>query len=123
MAYVPKQGREYVAIACKLRFTRCCAGDTYSGTHPTVDGDDHTHDSVTQNTGTDSQFPTQTDSDDGGSDFPVGDSPGVSHPIGDISTPVPCSLGRRDRVEIGVGGILGSRKTAFLLSDFKVEVR
>ena len=55
--------------------------------------------------------------------FPVGHCPGIGHPVGNISTPVPCSLRRRDRVEIGVGQIRRLRKTTRLLTDLQTEAR
>ncbi len=54
-------------------------------------------------------------------DFPVRDSPGVGHPVGDIRAPVPGPLGRRDRVEIGIGGSFCGGKAALLLTDRKAE--
>lgn len=56
-------------------------------------------------------------------DLPVRDSPGIGAPVGDVSLPGPGALGGRNRVEIGIGGILGSSKTAFLLVDSKAESR
>lgn len=56
-------------------------------------------------------------------DLPVRDSPGISAPVGNVSLPCPGALGGRNRVEIGIGGILGGSKTAFLLVYSKAESR
>lgn len=102
--------------------TGCLNPSTYSGTHSAVDSDDQTHDEVTENASADGQLPTQADSNDGGSNFPVGHSPGVGHPVSNIGAPIPCSLGGWNWIEISVGSILGSSETACFLSDFKAEV-
>jgi hypothetical protein len=55
--------------------------------------------------------------------FPVRDRPGVGHPVGDIGAPVPGALGRRDGVEIGIGGSRRGGKAALLLTDLQAEAR
>ena len=96
---------------------------THYGTHSAIDGDDKTHESIAQDTGADSQLPAETNSNDGRSDFPVRDSPSVSHPVGYVGDPVPCSFGRGNWVEICIGGILCDGETALLLTNFKAEFR
>ena len=55
-------------------------------------------------------------------DFPVGDSPSVGHPVGDVRAPVPCSLRWRDWVEVGIGSVLRGSEAALLLTDLKAEL-
>ena len=55
--------------------------------------------------------------------FPVRNGPRIGHPVGDIGAPVPGALGRRDRVEVGIGGVFGRSKAALLLTDLPAEVR
>ena len=118
---------------------------THNGTHSAIDRNDETHDRVAKNTGADCHFPAETDRDHGRScatksstppraptpqtkhvargltNFPVRDRPGVGHPVGDIRAPVPGALGRRDGVEIGIGGSLCGGKATLLLTDLQFE--
>ena len=54
--------------------------------------------------------------------LPVGDSPGVGHPVGDVRAPIPCSLGWWDGIEIRIGKVLRLCEAALFLSDFPCEV-
>ena len=87
---------------------------THSGAHSAIDGNDDTHDSVAEDTGTDCHSPAEADGNDGRScakkvsgtplsltqvstdesltNFPIGDSPGVGHPVGYVRAPIPCAL-------------------------------
>ncbi len=143
MACVRELGTECEAIPSKLRST-FKQDTTHSGTHSAVNSNDETHDKVAQDTGTDCHSPTEANGDHrrscievsapphsrksidnacrgGLTNFPVRDGPGVGHPVGDIGAPAPSALGRRNGVEIGIGGSLGGSKAALLLTDLKAE--
>ena len=98
-------------------------GRVKSGTHPAVDGDDKTHDGVAEHTGADGILPVEADGDDGRSDLPVRHGPGVGHPVGHICAPVPRALGRRNRVEIGIGGSRADGEAARFLTHLQTEAR
>lgn len=68
----------------------------------------------------DGQIPSRNHG--GLTDFPVRNSPGVGHPVGDIGAPVPGAFRWRNGVEIGIGGVLCDGKTALLLTDLKAEL-
>lgn len=87
-----------------------------------VNGDYNTHKSIAKDTSADSQSPTQTDSNDGRSDFPVRDSPGVGHPVSDVRVPFPGSLRGWDRIEVGVGSTLGFGERARLSRNLETEL-
>lgn len=53
---------------------------------------------------------------------PIGHCPSIGHPVCDIRRPTPCSLGRRNGIEVSVGRVLRLREGAGLLLDLEVEV-
>lgn len=99
------------------------AAPTHRSTHSAIDGNDQTHDEVAENTGADGHSPAEADGDHGRSDFPIGDSPRVGHPVGDVGLPGPCALGWRDGVKVGVGGIFRRREAALFLVNCETEAR
>lgn len=53
--------------------------------------------------------------------FPIGDSPCISHPVCHIRTPIPRTFRWRNRIEIGIGSIFRYRETALLLTNLEAE--
>jgi hypothetical protein len=54
--------------------------------------------------------------------LPVGHSPAICHPVGEVGHGPPCSLRRRDRIKVGIGSSRRPSESAGLLVNRKREV-
>ena len=89
--------------------------------HASIDRNHRSHQHVTEHTSPNRHPPAQSYLNHGTRYLPVRDGPGVGHPVGDISAPVPGPLGRRDGVEVGIGSAFGFREGRFFASHFETE--
>lgn len=64
MACVRERGTECEAIPSSAQ-PSSLKETTHSGTHSAIDGNDETHDSVTEDTGANCHFPAKADGNDG----------------------------------------------------------
>jgi hypothetical protein len=134
---------EYEAVDCKLlcNFPKAYAWLAYPSTDSAIDRDHHAHDSVTKHKSANCHSPAETSRNHRRcwatlsamlrdkfpartrlTNLPIGDSPAICHPVGEVSHGPPCSLGRRNRIKIGIGSSRRPSKSAGLLIDHKREV-